>query len=80
MFTEASSGGAPDALKPSAASESCGCAIMALRIGALAGTAGTAGSPLGATEGAVGAMDAVWTFAEEGTAALPIGALAGGAG
>src|ERR1700749_100329 len=92
LFTDASSAGALDGLKPSAASESCGCAIMAPRVGALAGTAGTAGSPLGAAMGAAdgatadgptgeadatGATDAVRTLAEGGTAALPTGALAG---
>ena len=50
-FTEGASGGALEGRKPSAVSESGGCAIMAPRMGALAGTAG---SPLGAVEGPTG--------------------------
>ena len=96
LFTVGSSGGAEDAWKPSAASDIAGCAIIALCTAVFGGTAGTAGSPLGAADGptgvAAGAIDAVWTFPEvgpeagrdagptAGTAALPTGALAAGAG
>src|SRR5581483_2973786 len=90
-FTDWDSGGAFEALKPSAASDNCGCAIIVPRLGVLAGTAGTAGSRLGAEVAGeadaptgeaetAGVTAAVRTFVEGGTAALPTGAVAGGAG